>query len=803
MDVSDMPASHPSNNVVEFGRPDGHGTAGRVFNAFRTVVQQRLSALADALYGNVDDALFDLSERSASSTHQARFFDGMREIRKKRQRAHAIWLDLVGRHVTALERNEPPRTRRNATRPKEDLSLVDEAELEENLAIEAMSDKATVRLNRALYALEQRLTQLLGGRLVDADNNPVGPRLLSDAFGQSLDEFDLEVEVKLIVLKLFERHVLGALDGVYDEMNALLVQAGVMPELRYQLPGRRAPGYGAGSPPHGVPQTNAGADHRTAPLPPESAGPGTLFQPQAEDLQIQSLLGELTQLLNARRGTPVPQAPPDNPGSPMAMAAASTASATLPPPSPREMLNALSLLQVELAASQAAAQAPSASAIKDALRDQIGALSGGQRPTALGNSEDMIDIVGMIFDYAVQDRNLPAPVSALLGRLQIPYLKVALLDRSFIAHHDHPARKLLDGMAQASIGWTEESDRDGRLIGQIRSIVERLNRDFEDDVGIFRRLLDEFHAFLDSNRKRTEISERRAAEAARGREKLDAAQRAAAQAIMLRIAGRELPVSVREILTRRWSNFLVLTHLRQGEESQEWEQATRFVEDIAWSVTPKPDEADRQRLVVLRPDLEGQFRRGMQSLGLHPDATEDMWREFDRIHGTLLVSPDAMDGATPAVRGEVVRPDEVTVRFASTRPGEEVVFSREDLEPDQQERLDSEAIDAWLEMARTLKAGTWMEFVKDDGTRERAKLLWISTIRALYLFVNRNGVKIAEKTANELAAELKEQRAVILEQVALVDRALDAIVKRLREPGEPDPEASATPEADGAAMPRA
>jgi hypothetical protein len=785
-----MPASHPSSNVIEFGRPDGQSPVARLFNAFRAIVQQRLGALADALYGNVDDALFDLSERSASSTHQARFFDGMREIRKKRQRAQAIWLDLVARHVTALERNEAPRTRRHAARRDDDLSLVDEAELEENLAIEAMSDKAIVRLNRALYALEQRLTQLLGGRVVDADNNPVGPRLLSDAFGQSLGEFDLEVEVKLIVLKLFERHVLGALDGVYDEMNGLLVQAGVMPELRYHVPGRRpaAPGMASAGAARGA---LAAAEGSSVGDPNEHLG-GVPAQP--EDVQIQALLGELTQLLQARRGSAGPQ---DLRGS---GAAGIDAAAMLPAPSPREMLNALSLLQVELASSQSAVQPPSSSAIKDALLEQIGALSGGRRPTALGANEDMIDIVGMIFDYAVEDRNLPAPVSALLGRLQIPYLKVALLDRSFIARHDHPARRLLDEMAQSALGWTEESDRDGRLIGQIRSIVERLNRDFEDDVGIFQRLLDEFHAFLDASRKRAELSERRTAEAARGREKLDASQRAAAQAIMLRIAGRELPVSVREILTRRWSNFLVLTHLRQGEESEAWDRATRFVEDIAWSVQPKQDEADRQRLAILRTDLESQFRQGMQALGLHPNATEEMWREFDRIHDVLLGTPDQHDGATPAVRGEVVRPDEVSVRFASTKPGEEVVFSRRDLDAEEREQLDNQAIDAWLEMARTLKAGTWMEFVKDDGTRERAKLLWISTIRALYLFVNRNGVKIAEKTANELAAELKEQRAVILEQVALVDRALDAIVKRLREPAGED---GAPPvDADGAGRER-
>lgn len=780
-----MPGSQFSGNVIEFGRHDPKGTAqGALLAAVRTIAVKRLGALADALFDSVDDALFDLSERSAGSG-QMRFFDGMREIRRKRSHAQGAWLDLVARNFALLERPDPGRAARESRAAiGEGLELVDEQKLEEEIAIAAMSEKAAVRLNRALYAVEQRLGHLLGGRTVDATCNPLGPRMLSDAFGESLSELIVDLEVKLIVLKLFERHVLGGLEPVFEEVSATLVQGGVMPEMRYQAARRPAGGPPVAAGAEGVAVQPAASGHGAAsPVDAPTFGQGPA---DSGDHQIRQLLGELTQLLHARRGGEVASHPP----VPMAS------------PSPREMLNALSLLQVDLGAAGPTPAMPSAAVIKSALLDQIGALSGSQRPVALGANEDMIDIVGMIFDYAVQDRNLPAPVAALLGRLQIPYLKVALLDRSFIARHDHPARRLLDELAQAAIGWTEESDRDGRLIGQIRSTVERLNRDFEDDLGIFQRLHDEFQAFLDSNRKRAELSERRAAETARGREKLDLAQRAAAQAIMLRISGRELPVAVREILTRRWSNFLVLTHLRHGEESDVWEQATRFVEDIAWSVTPKQDEAERQRLAILRPDIESRFRQGMQALGLHPNVTDEMWQEIDRIHDVLVGAPEDHGGATPAVRGEVVSPDEVKVRFASTRPGEEVVISREDLDAEQQARLDNEAIDAWLEMARTLKAGTWMEFVKDDGSRERAKLLWISTIRALYLFVNRNGVKIAEKTANELAAELKEQRAVILEQVALVDRALDAIVKRLREPGEPDPEASAAPEADGDATPK-
>ncbi|MGH8215749.1 MAG: DUF1631 family protein, partial [Rhodanobacteraceae bacterium] len=49
-----------------------------------------------------------------------------------------------------------------------------------------------------------------------------------------------------------------------------------------------------------------------------------------------------------------------------------------------------------------------------------------------------------------------------------------------------------------------------------------------------------------------------------------------------------------------------------------------------------------------------------------------------------------------------------------------------------------------------------------------------------YLFVNRRGLKVVDRTAVQLATELHNQHAMILEEVPLFDRALDAIVDRLR-----------------------
>lgn len=206
------------------------------------------------------------------------------------------------------------------------------------------------------------------------------------------------------------------------------------------------------------------------------------------------------------------------------------------------------------------------------------------------------------------------------------------------------------------------------------------------------------------------------------------------------------------------------------------------------------DDQDRSRLREMTPELERMLRSGLSATGLHDGYLDELWGEVKGIYEQQIAGqPVTAAAAAPAEAP--LEEDALRIRFASSRSGEEVVFDAATTRDQSlvSDEVSMQALETWLRIARALKTGTWFEFVKDDGSRERAKLLWISTIRALYLFVNRNGIKIAEKTATELAEELKGQRTVILEQVALVDRALDAILARLRTSGPDAAAAGANP----------
>jgi len=75
--------------------------------------------------------------------------------------------------------------------------------------------------------------------------------------------------------------------------------------------------------------------------------------------------------------------------------------------------------------------------------------------------------------------------------------------------------------------------------------------------------------------------------------------------------------------------------------------------------------------------------------------------------------------------------------------------------------------------------GCWFEF-KGDSQLERCKLAAIIKATGKYIFVNRSGVKVAEKTKMGLAVELKRGSVQVLNDGLLFDRALESVIGSLR-----------------------
>jgi hypothetical protein len=428
--------------------------------------------------------------------------------------------------------------------------------------------------------------------------------------------------------------------------------------------------------------------------------------------------------------------------------------------------------------------------LKTQLLTQIGALR-GERPSHVASmDEDTIDLVGMLFEFILEDRNLPASMQVMLARLQIPYLKAAILDRKLFAHRQHPARRLLDCLAEQAKSWSEESDRDHRLHEKVKSIVDQLLHDFDDDMGIFERLLIDLQQFQDVNKRRSELAEQRVAESTRGREKLEQARRRAAREILDRIGTQKLPPLMHGVLARAWANHLVLTSLRQGEDSPEFKTALRFIDEFIASTHPANDATSRQTLRSMLPGIERALRHGLANVAFQEQDVERLLGQLHAYYRQQLGEPPAQGEAKVASTGEedaamLSLPDSIQPVVDQQAAPDDILDAEElaEVPPDSPQ---------WHHV-QALKPGNWLEFTLADEAPARAKLSWISPMSGRYLFVNRRGLKVADYAPRELAALFADGRARVLAANALFDRAMSAIVGKLSQPD--DVPASAKPAA--------
>jgi hypothetical protein len=730
---------------------------GELLNAVRSIANRRLQQWIGNAFEHVDDALFDLAEKADNNAAQMHYFDGMRDVRKRRPAVERAFLAAVSRSIGELAHPAAPAPVSIPGMPTPgsvELSLVADNELEESLAITSMIVKNDSRLARDLFSVNQRLSVICGGHRIDDASNPVAPAILSHSFRNALHELAADMRVKLIIYKLFDRYVLSVLEELYQEINTELVRAGVLPQLRHSVV--RAGGTPAGT-------TAAAAGESVA---------GEVAEDQGD---IPSdLLQTLHALFSARRG----------PGIAASGDTGMSPASTGPLPSANELLGALSVLQSQIASAgplpharpeEAAALSQEVIQLKSQLLSQIGALR-GERPSHVANiDEDTIDLVGMLFEFILEDRNLPAQMQVMLARLQIPYLKAAILDRKLFAHRQHPARRLLDSLAEQAKGWSEEADRDRRLYDKVKSIVEQLLHEFDDDIGIFERLLGDLQQFQDVNKRRSEIAEQRVAESTRGREKLEQARRRAAREILDRIGNQKLPPLVHGVLARAWANHLVLTLLRQGEESAEFRSGLHFIDDFIASVRPVTDAESRQLLQQMLPGIERSLRLGLANVAFQEQDTERLLDQLKAYYRQQLGE------TTVEAPGQVAVEEEDSAMLAIPDSIQPIIDQNaEAATPDDDiETMEPPSDSPQWHQVQALIPGTWLEFSTEDESMNRAKLSWISPMSGRYLFVNRRGLKVADYSPQELTALLIEGTARVLASNALFDRAMSAIVGRL------------------------
>ncbi len=566
------------------------------------------SALIDALpvvMDKLDDSLFELANRSEDNLRRSTYFESMRQVRVKRASIETEFRRIFKESVQSIvERLEGcVGTGSFSDVSSEDMDLVEEKDLEETLAVTNMVRKIRTSCKQPLYALERRVAALLNIDEIEPEHNPFGPEALCNAIKDACARIDVDVEVRLIILKLFDQNVATELERLYCDINDYLVGEGVLPAIRHHVK----------SQPATAAQTGAGSD----------SWPDV--------------------------GTPSPTAPPQG-------------QATLVAPNTASLLDALrQIMDVNFVAQNAAQpagenqlwlvgqlthlqQGDSRSACQDLASLDVSGLHTGtvnvlrelKRPEVVRGIGEidvmMFDVVAMMFDVILDDKKMPAPMKALIGRLQIPMLKVAILDKAFFARKFHPARKFLNTIAEAAVGWSEKQDRNDALYTKLESMVERVLDEFDERVEVFAEVLDELERFLDEQETEAENSASAFAHAIEGREQLRLSRDKAEEQVQRCLNQPGIYEVVRDFLTSHWKELLFIRYFDEGDNGEGWTTAVQTMDDLVWSVAPKSLDQDKKHLSDILPILLRRVRDGMKQIGTPPDAGARFLTALKKLH---------------------------------------------------------------------------------------------------------------------------------------------------------------------------
>ena len=546
--------------------------------------------------------LFTQAEQASGNEAQRRLFEARQAILDQQEnlpRQLDRSLTTLFESFTAAagrSKAEPTQATFSAADSNDELSLVEDDDMELKVAVTSMSHRAEADYAEALYALGQRMAILNNGVKLRPESSPFSPSIFCQALTALIENLQLDIRTRLILLKLFDRYFLKNLSTVYDEINQYLVSENILPNLRYKKELKR-------------------------PIAPKRRA--TDNAARAEELSVSEnrqaeLFDVIRSILDANKLPINPQLP---------------------------------VVPVDkLIADLSAFQTQQLSHLHDT------AITAAPRPELPDSNthshQQAIECVGILFDYILNDNFLPDSVKSLLSHLHTPLLKLALLDQSFLSDPKHDGRVLLNNLIGAGERWVApDAAIKNSVFPQMQNVIKRVIREFnhenENSTEVFGTVAKEFNQYIERVARKATIAEERSVQAAKGKETLEMGRAQVKLLIQEKLQEDLLPKPIVQLISGPWAAFLSYTLLRHGEDSVDWTNAVSIIDSILWFIGPKLNAEEMKQAKALREDIVNALDHGLTSVGLDP-------REIaQHLHALDMCSKLATENANPTAEPPV------------------------------------------------------------------------------------------------------------------------------------------------------
>ncbi|MFM9914872.1 MAG: DUF1631 family protein [Rhizobacter sp.] len=635
------------------------------------------------------------------------------------------------------------------------LRLMDETQVEADIEISRASQLIDSVAEWELRELQTFTSALIGQSHVSAESNPLRPATYAQALWEATCATTRTPVQRSLLLRTAATTMAAQLKLAWAGACTRLESQGVEPSI-----------YRTMVLPSGLP---------TAPTAAGGAAPQGLEH-----------------LLNRMPGSQGAAPTNDNPGLTLRQLGPTLTPSSVArnaPPGPA-LTTALEQTLQQIEALLQSREAPSgAQADTNAIQ---GAAPLGEHRTALLNhahevvERQIVELLSRIFEAVLSDAQLSASVRAVMARLQVSALRVALVDRSMLEGHLHPVWMLMNRIAAAFEVWPQPGDaRTSRLLAFCESMAHEIASAPQQAASLYAKGLERLEAHLADELRQQQALALSTIESLKTTERQEGLERELSHQLAEQIRSVQTTPRLRSFLVQSWARVVTEAMLRFGDDDERTAGFLKAVDDLLWSLRLPDHPQSRQRLLGLLPNLLKRLRSGMALIAMDDAEQQAVLDELMAIH-TEALRPGARADAREAT------PQEIMQRLRNELPAEQApapgkgfadslidVFSMDTIPADLMSDVDppgpgsKNPVDAmaigWC--CRWFLSGRW----------RRVQLLWRSDSHRFFVFAGEAACRTHSITRQALERLSAEGLIKPLSDTELIQRAIDRVRSHLGE----------------------
>lgn len=362
-----------------------------------------------------------------------------------------------------------------------------------------------------------------------------------------------------------------------------------------------------------------------------------------------------------------------------------------------------------------------------------------------------IDFVEMIFGAFLRNQNISPSIKSLLLKLQIPVIKIAMLDTKFFYNNKHPARNVLDEIAHIGIGIDNSEDT---VVQTIDLIIDQLLNSFDKNIISFHTSLKALNRLKLIEQNKQDDNEK----LARKNILKEHARQSVLTSLQLYVGSTPLPKAIQGLILKQWSTLMFHQFIRFGKDSEQWLNSTRVLSNIITSVRKAECYGE---LINIK------------------NTSKEVHHEVESLLNETKLNKEVIHNSVNILKLTIKKNIELSEKYLATIDI--------DNNPKQQ-KSNAGPVDTNTEVSKekidnlpdAIRPGSWFEvFNGDENSVRRVKLSVIIVETAKLVFIDRQGLKVIEKDAAEFAQEIEDKKSLFIADHSIFNHALSNIILSL------------------------